>query len=440
MELQLSYKEYVPDLLGEIESFATSTSADKNIINSVSDILLDVKKNGDRALIERTLLYDKANLNKSDLLVSSADLELARSALSEEQTQCIFDAIENVTFFHKQNLPKDWTGKNSHGAKIGECYYPIRRVGLYVPGGNVPLVSTVIMTATLAKVAGVKEIAVATPPNADGQVANELLAALSILGINEVYRVGGAQAIGAFAYGTDSIVSVDKIYGPGNSYVNEAKRQVFGTAGIDLLPGPSEVMVITDNTANPEYTAAALIAQAEHGSGKEKIYLIFSEKESFNQVVSAIRKQVSLLTHMDAIIEIFNKGFFAVHINDFNEAAEVANFIAPEHLELQVNENRIHSLKKNITTAGALLLGHFSATALGDFVAGPSHVLPTGRSSRFSSGLRIDDFFRRTSTIEYDRQSVSNARSSALLFSEMEKLDGHGNSISVRLNCIQNDE
>lgn len=439
MELELSYKDYSPSLFDEIEMFATSAGADNKISLTVSEILLDVKDNGDQALIERTLLYDGAGLNKSDLRISLAELDAARSSLTADQTQAIIEAIENVTFFHNQNLPKDWTSQNSHGAKIGECYYPIRRVGLYVPGGNVPLVSTVVMTATLAKVAGVKEIAVATPPNADGKVASELLAALRILGIKEVYKVGGAQAIGAFAYGTEAIAPVDKIYGPGNSYVNEAKRQVFGISGIDLLPGPSEVMVITDTSANPVFTAAALIAQAEHGSGKEKIYLIFTDKESFEQVVDEIHRQVSSLDHMDAIKEIFCKGFFAVYANDMHEVAEVANYIAPEHLELQVDEKTILFLKENITTAGALLLGHYSATALGDFVAGPSHVLPTGRSSRFSSGLRIEDFFRRTSIIEYDHASISKARSSALLFSEMEKLDGHGNSISVRLSGYNND-
>ena len=420
-------------MFGEIEKFAISTSVDEKITPVVSEILKDVKNNGDQALLERTLLYDKANLNKSDLRVSIKEIQNAHSCLSPKQKIAIEQAVENVTLFHKQNLPQNWQSTNSHGALIGENYYPIRRVGLYIPGGNVPLVSTVIMTATLAKVAGVNEIAVATPPNANGKIATEILAALEILGIQEVYKIGGAQAIGALGFGTHTIKSVDKIFGPGNAFVNEAKRQVFGTAGIDLLPGPSEVMVIADESADPSFIAAALIAQAEHGSGKEKLYLIFTDSSQFKKINLEIIMQAQDLSHKDSILEIFNKGFLAIHAKNLEDIVSVANFVAPEHLELQVKDENIPYLQRNINTAGALLLGHFSATALGDFVAGPSHVLPTGRSSRFSSGLRIEDFFRRTSIIKYDKHSLEKASQSALLFSEMENLDGHGNSISIRL-------
>ena len=433
MQLNLDYKNYSATLFGEIEKFATSTSVDEQITLVVSEILQDIKNNGDQALLERSLLYDKANLNKSDLCVSIDKINEAHASLSEAQKTAIEEAVANVTLFHEQNLPKNWESTNSHGALIGENYYPINRVGLYIPGGNVPLVSTVIMTATLAKVAGVNEIAVTTPPNADGKIARELLAALGILGIEEVYKIGGAQAVAALGFGTATINPVDKIFGPGNAFVNEAKRQVFGVAGIDLLPGPSEVMVIADESADPSFIAAALIAQAEHGSGKEKIYLVFTDSSQFEIINSEISMQIQDLSHRDLIVEIFQKGFLATHVRNLEEAVSVANFVAPEHLELQVKEENISFLQNNINTAGALLLGHYSATALGDFIAGPSHVLPTGRSSRFSSGLRIEDFFRRTSIIRYDKESLRKASQSALLFSEMEKLDGHGNSISIRL-------
>ena len=433
MQLKLDFKDYSPTLLGEIEKFATSLSLDDHITSVVSEILQDIKNNGDQALLERTLLYDKANLNTSDLRVSIDEINEAHSSLTESQKTAIEEAVANVTLFHEQNLPKNWESTNSHGALIGENYYPIHRVGLYIPGGNVPLVSTVIMTATLAKVAGVNEIAVTTPPNADGKIARELLAALGILGIEEVYKIGGAQAVAALGFGTATINPVDKIFGPGNAFVNEAKRQVFGVAGIDLLPGPSEVMVIADESADPAFIAAALIAQAEHGSGKEKIYLVFTDSSQFEIINSEISMQIQDLSHRDLILEIFQKGFLATHVRNLEEAVSVANFVAPEHLELQVKDENISFLQNNINTAGALLLGHYSATALGDFIAGPSHVLPTGRSSRFSSGLRIEDFFRRTSIIRYDKESLQKASQSALLFSEMEKLDGHGNSISIRL-------
>ena len=193
------------------------------------------------------------------------------------------EAIENVTLFHERSVPENWDIINNHGAKVGEKYYPIDRVGIYVPGGNVPLISTVIMTVTIAKVAKVKQIAVVTPPSAEGKIAPQMLAALALLGVEEIYKVGGAQAIAALAYGTETIAPVDKIYGPGNAYVNEAKRQVYGTVGIDLLPGPSEVMVIADASSNPAYVAAALLSQAEHGSGKEKLFLLFSEEAHFEK-------------------------------------------------------------------------------------------------------------------------------------------------------------
>ena len=433
MQLKLDFKDYSPTLLGEIEKFATSLSLDDHITSVVSEILQDIKNNGDQALLERTLLYDKAKLNTSDLRLSINEINEAHSSLTESQKTAIEEAVANVTLFHEQNLPKNWESTNSHGALIGENYYPIHRVGLYIPGGNVPLVSTVIMTATLAKVAGVNEIAVTTPPNADGKIARELLAALGILGIEEVYKIGGAQAVAALGFGTATINPVDKIFGPGNAFVNEAKRQVFGVAGIDLLPGPSEVMVIADESADPAFIAAALIAQAEHGSGKEKIYLVFTDSSQFEIINSEISMQIQDLSHRDLILEIFQKGFLATHVRNLEEAVSVANFVAPEHLELQVKDENISFLQNNINTAGALLLGHYSATALGDFIAGPSHVLPTGRSSRFSSGLRIEDFFRRTSIIKYDQENLRKASQSALLFSEMEKLDGHGNSISIRL-------
>jgi histidinol dehydrogenase len=285
----------------------------------------------------------------------------------------------------------------------------------------------------LAKVARVPEIAVVTPPGAGGEVAVQLLGALKILGVSEVYRVGGAQAIGALAYGTESIPAVDKIYGPGNVYVNEAKRQAFGTVGIDLLPGPSEVMVIADETANPAFVAAALLAQAEHGSGKEKIYFLFTKETLFPKVVEELETQVQTLSHRDSIEEVLECGFRSIFLPELARISEVANFIAPEHLELQVSEDNLPLLTKEISTAGAFLMGHCTATSLGDFTAGPSHVLPTGRSARFSSGLKLNDFLRRTSFIRYDEKAARKALPVVSEFALMEKLDAHGRALSMRV-------
>ena len=418
------------ETLGEFCSFSDSQDQVQKV---VEEILQDIKLNGDEALLRRTLLYDKATLTKSELAVSKSELDIARKQLSETENKSILDAIKNVTFFHEKSIPEDWNSFNLHGAKVGELYYPIRRVGIYIPGGNVPLISTVIMTVTLARVANVNEIVVVTPPDSNGMIAPQMLATLDILGVKEIYKAGGAQAIAALAYGTETIPVVDKIFGPGNSFVNEAKRQVYGTVGIDLLPGPSEVMVIADSTANASFVAAALLAQAEHGSGKEKIFLLFSEENQYQKILVEINLQLETLTHKKAIKKVLTSGFLAVHLSSLERMVEVANFVAPEHLELQVDDSNVDYLVKNITTAGAFLVGHMTATSLGDFLAGPSHVLPTGRSSRFSSGLRLHDFLRRSSFIKYDKDSSVKAAPALKVFAEMEKLDGHGRSFSIRL-------
>ena len=427
-----SFLEYDASLLSELEAFAASTSSNIEIISTVSSILEQIKLGGDKEVCEKTLLYDKAVLSPAQLKVTVDELESGFASLTSKELQALEAAKQNIFDFHRQSFPQDWSGTNSHGAEFGEKYYPIRRVGLYVPGGRVPLVSTVLMTASLAQVARVPEIAVVTPPGPDGRISPKLLGALKYLGISEVYKVGGAQAIGALAFGTDMIPSVDKIFGPGNAYVNEAKRQVFGTVGVDLLPGPSEIMVIADESANPEFVAAALLAQAEHGSGKEKVYFLFNQRELFSRTLHALEDQIVNLNHKNSIEDVLRSGFRAVYLKDLNQVVEVANFIAPEHLELQVSDEHLDFLVENITTAGALLLGHFSATALGDFVAGPSHVLPTGRSSRFSSGLRVHDFLRRSSIIKYNKESVIKAKAHINSFTTMECLDGHGASVNVR--------
>ena len=434
--MKVDYLRDGSDLLSELSAFATSASTDAGVMEVVSDIIASVKKNGDSALLEKTKIYDHAELQADDLRISQRRLDQSIESLSGEDVKALEEAIDNVRSFHLKSFPKNWSDRNSHGAEVGERYYPIERVGLYVPGGNVPLVSTVIMTVTLAQVAEVPEIAVVTPPNSEGMVAPQLLGALRLLEVSEVYSVGGAQAIAALAHGTESIPAVDKIFGPGNAYVNEAKRQVFGTVGVDLLPGPSEVMVLADETANPQLTAAALLAQAEHGSGKEKVYFLFNTQSLFPRVMEEIKRQISSLSHGKAIEEVLEKGFRPVLIEDLSRMAEVATFIAPEHLELQVAEEKVDFFVEKITTAGALLLGHPTATALGDFVAGPSHVLPTGRSSRFSSGLRLQDFLRRTSFIKYDENSLRSAHSAISRFSEMEQLDAHGKSVDLRVQLF----
>jgi histidinol dehydrogenase len=305
-------------------------------------------------------------------------------------------------------------------------------VGLWIPGGSVPLVSTVIMTAVLARLAQVPEIAVFTPPGREGKVAPALLAALRLCGITEVYRLGGVMAVGAMAYGTQTIRAVDKVFGPGNDYVIEAKRQVFGTIGVDLLPGPSEVMVLADSTAEPALIAADLLAQAEHGSGKEKVYLVTTDASLVAKVEAALLQQLATLSHADKIRKVLEVGAVAIVAPDLFAAVKVANYVAPEHLEVHTAPESFECLIRHITTAGAILLGRDTPTVLGDFTAGPSHTLPTGRAGRFCSGLRLEDFYRRTSIVRYDKTSLAKARPIVAAFAELERLDAHGRSLEAR--------
>ncbi len=416
----------------ELAIFCRGTLVPKEISDSVAAILADVRVRGDEAVSYYAAKFDGAKLRAREFRVPAADIANAMKRLPAGEMKALNAARENILAFNKRGLPEDWMARNKHGAQVGEKFDPIRRVGLYVPGGEVPLVSTVLMTVTLAKIAKCPEIAVFTPSNADGKVADGMLAALGLLGVEEIYRVGGVQAIGAMAFGTTTIAPVDKIYGPGNAYVCEAKRQVFGVVGVDSLPGPSEVMVIADESANASFVAADLLAQAEHGSGREKIYLVSPSADMIAAIGSEIRTQLQLLSRSEKTQRVLEHGFLAVQVQSLAQAAAVANYVAPEHLELIVQEPMVKKLTTAITTAGAIMIGNHTPTALGDFTAGPSHVLPTGRAGRFFSGLRVADFIRRTSLIRYDRGSVKKAEPVVAAFAAMEKLDAHGRSVRIR--------
>ena len=418
----------------ELAAFCRSAIVPKEISDSVATILADVRARGDEAVTYFAAKFDGAKLRARDFRVPGTDIAIATKRLPSADMRALIAARDNIIAFHEHELPKAWSSKNKHGATVGEKFDPIRRVGIYVPGGEVPLVSSVLMTATLAKMAGCPEIAVFTPSNADGKVADGMLAALGAVGVEEVYRIGGVQAIGAMAFGTTTINGVDKVFGPGNAYVCEAKRQVFGTVGVDSLPGPSEVMIIADDTANPSFVAADLLAQAEHGSGREKIYLIATSATLIATVGSEIRSQLQLITRTEKTQRVLDQGFLAIEVETLVQATAIANYVAPEHLELMLPDAAAKTMTASVTTAGAIMIGSHTPTALGDFVAGPSHVLPTGRAGRFFSGLRLADLFRRTSLIRYDKASVKKAERTVAAFASMEKLDAHGRS--VRIRCV----
>jgi histidinol dehydrogenase len=417
----------------ELAAFCRGASASPAISRSVAAILAGVRGGGDAAVARFARKFDGATLNPRGFRVSARELAAAARLLSPARRKALRAVHAAVLDFNARTLPKHWTARNLHGARVGEKFDAIRRVGIYVPGGQVPLVSTVLMTVTLAKIAGCPEIAVFTPSRADGRIAPDLLAALVMAGITEVYRIGGVQAIGAMAYGTASIPAVDKIFGPGNAYVCEAKRQVFGVVGVDLLPGPSEVMVIADESARVDFAAADILAQAEHGSGREKVYLVATSAKIIAGVAAEIGMQLNALSRSARAKQVLEDGFLAVLVSSLAEAADVANRVAPEHLELLVRGGAVRGLLKAVTTAGAIMIGNLTPTALGDFAAGPSHVLPTGGAGRFSGGLRVADFMRRTSVLRYDAASLRRAEPTVAALASMEKLDAHGRSAAIRL-------
>lgn len=426
--LSFASKTFAADLA----AFCAAASAPAEITQAVAAILADVRARGDLAVANYAAKFDGAKLRSREFRVPVEEFAAAARRLPKAELRALREAHASIRDFNRRGLPQGWTGRNRHGALVGEKHDPIRRVGLYVPGGQVPLVSTVLMSVTLAQIAGCPEIVVCTPSNSSGKVADGLLAALHLVGVTEVYRIGGVQAVAAMAYGTETIPAVDKVFGPGNAYVCEAKRQVFGTVGVDSLPGPSEVMIIADDTARADFAAADLLAQAEHGSGREKIYLVATSAKVIAAIAAEVELQLARITRAEKTAQVLANGFLAVEVATLAQAAEVANYVAPEHLELLVKESAVAKLTRAITTAGAIMIGNYTPTALGDFTAGPSHVLPTGRAGRFFSGLRVADFMRRTSIVRYDRTSVRAGNRVVAAFAAMERLDAHGRSVAVR--------
>ena len=416
-----------------LAAFCRGSQVPVELAEAVSSILADVRREGDVAVARFAKRFDKVSLKPGSFAIPASELAAAYARIPASERKALKAAHRSIVAFNSRGQSVDWSFVNPQGARVGEKFDPITRVGLYIPGGQVPLVSSVLMSATLASIAGCPQIAAFTPSGPDGKVADGLLAALHLAGVHEVYRIGGVQAIGAMAYGTQSIRAVDKVFGPGNAYVCEAKRQVFGTVGVDSLPGPSEVMVIADGSARADFAAADLLAQAEHGSGREKIYLVSPSARVIDAIEREVSRQLPLLTRAEKTSRVLSEGFLAVKVRSLSEAAVVANYVAPEHLELLVKKSEAKALTRAITTAGAIMIGNYTPTALGDFAAGPSHVLPTGRAGRFFSGLRVADFVRRTSVIEYDQRSVKHGERIVAQFAAMERLDAHGRSARVRV-------
>lgn len=409
---------------------APSSLFDPVIEQRTRALLDDVRARGDAAVLELTERFDGAKLGADQLAVTQAEHLTASLKADASLRAAVVEAEANIANFAKKSRRKDWWMRNSHGANVGEKFDPFQRVGVYIPGGTAPLVSTALMTITLAKVAGCREIVVCTPCGKDGSINAALLFAARTAGATEIYRVGGAQAIAAMAYGTKTIRRVQKIFGPGNAYVVTAKRLLVGYVAIDLLPGPSEVLVLADDTANPRFAAADLLAQAEHGSGHERVWLVATSAKILKAVEKELAKQLPKLARREFIQRALDNNSWLIQVKSLAEAVALVNQLAPEHCEVMTRNPR--QVSEGILTAGAIFLGPWSPTVLGDYVAGPSHTLPTGGAGASFAGLTVDQFQRRTSVVEYSRVSLKKAWPAVKKFAELEGLGAHGKSAEVR--------
>ncbi|MEA2013376.1 MAG: histidinol dehydrogenase [Verrucomicrobiota bacterium] len=419
------------DFDNQIKKLTYRTAFSENVENIVSEMLKKIKKEGDKALSFYANKLDNVSLITEEFKLSSKEIEDAEKSLSAETKRAIETANENVSLFAKQRIPKSWKFSPRKGVILGERYQPYDRIACYIPGGTAPLVSTVIHTASIAKTAGVKEIVVTTPCKPDKSVHPAILYAAKVAGATEVYRLGGVFGIGALAYGTNTISKVDKIVGPGNQYVTAAKRHVYGEVALDMVAGPSEILVIADDTANPASVAADLLSQAEHGSGKEQAIFVSNSFSLIKKVEKELNSQIKTRKKADYLNKVYEKGIFLIFTKDISQAIDVANNYAPEHLEIMTENSKDDA--KQIKAAGAIFIGHYTPECVGDFTAGPSHVLPTGGSATRFSGLTVEQFFRRMSTVEYSKEALKKELPAIREFAINEQLDAHGYSAEVRI-------
>lgn len=413
--------------VGKDEIFSRFTET-VDVSDIVADILADVKKNGDKAVFHYCEKFDKAKL--TSLEVTKEEIEEAVSLVEPRFIEILKTAAENIRNFHKNQVRTSFVINDNNGIVSGQKITPIEKAGLYVPGGTAAYPSTVLMDSIPAKIAGVKEMCIVTPPNSEGKVNPVILAAAKIAGVDRIFKVGGAQAVAALAYGTESIPKVDKIVGPGNAFVAEAKRQVFGMVSIDMIAGPSEILVIADEKSNPDYVAADLLSQAEHDKNASAV-LVTESYELAKAVSDSLEKQIPMLSRSEiARASIDNNGKIIVADN-IDEVIEVSNEIAPEHLELCL-DNPFDYLDK-IRNAGSIFMGRYCPEALGDYYAGPNHTLPTSGTARFSSPLSVDDFVKKSQFTYYTKDALFSVARDVAFFAEKEGLTAHAKSAVIRL-------
>ncbi|MEX2614736.1 MAG: histidinol dehydrogenase [Alphaproteobacteria bacterium] len=416
------------------ELLAAKRESSVDVGATVAAILDDVRRRGDAALLEYTRRFDRLDLEASALRIGDDALEAAASACDPDVLAALAQAAARIEDFHRRLVPEDLSYTDSAGVRLGARWTAVEAVGLYVPGGTAAYPSSVLMTAIPARVAGTERIAMVAP-TPDGKVNPLVLAAARLAGVTEVYRIGGAQAIAALAYGTQSIPAVSKIVGPGNAYVAAAKRQVFGHVGIDMIAGPSEILVVADRENDPDWIASDLLSQAEHDEAAQSI-LITDDRDFADAVTGAVERQLTTMARGVIAAASWRDNGAVIAVGALADAIPLVNRIAPEHLELAVADP--DALAAQVRNAGAIFLGRYTPEAIGDYVGGPNHVLPTARTARFSSGLSVLDFMKRTTLIGCDAASLAAIGPAAVSLANAEGLAAHARSVSIRLNSSRN--
>ena len=407
---------------------ARSVALDAELMKLVGSIIDDVRERGDRALIDYTARFDRVELERSELQIGEAQLRRSAQGVDERVVLAIRESIRNVRTFHQRQMEQSWAIEPAAGVQLGQRITPLERVGLYVPGGTAAYPSSVVMNVVPAQVAGVERIVVTTPPRTLTENA-AVAAALVELNVTEVYAVGGAQAIAALAFGTETVPRVDKITGPGNKYVAAAKKLVFGVVGIDAIAGPTEVVIVADETARPDFIAADLLAQAEHGEDASAILITTSESLA-PEVVREVERQAASLPRHEIVASSLRDYGAVILVKSLDEACSIVNELAPEHVEIVTADDE--AVANKIKHAGAIFFGAYTPEAVGDYLAGPNHVLPTGRTARFSSALGVYDFVKRTSLLRYSEDDFSSVANTIALLAECEGLTAHARSALIR--------
>lgn len=422
------------EALDRIERVKSRGIGDTDELNSqVSAILEDVKKRGDKAVIEYTNKFDAPNLKEADLEVTKEEIEEAIGLVSDDFKKSLKRAVSQISSFHEKQKNISYIDIERDGVLLGQLIIPVQSAAVYVPGatgGETPLVSTVLMGGIPAKIAGVEKLVMVTPPTSEGKINPYLLAAADYVGFDHIYKTGSAWAVGALAYGTDTIASADIIVGPGNIYVTIAKKMVSGIVGIDMIAGPSEILVIADSSGDPEFIAADLLSQAEHDEMASSI-LVTPDMELAKKVKDAVDRRIKNLSRSEIALKSTKDYGIILVTQTLDQAFELSNFFAPEHLELMIEDPLVNLSK--VKNAGAIFAGKYTPEPMGDYIAGPNHVLPTGRTARFSSALSVDNFIKKTSLIHYSKKALEEEAEHVMRLADIEGLDGHAESVKVRI-------